>query len=449
MGKTKTHFNAHSATGIRAQKEIVRNLSDSDLLDLVQRQTLRYFWDFGHPISGMARERSAGNFGYDIDKTVTTGGTGFGIMAMIAGTERGWIKRSDLIGRLDKIVTFLERSETYHGVFPHFLNGETGETHPFDPTDDGGDLVETSFLISGLLTARQYLLKSRRKNAKALAQRIDTLWRNVEWDWHMPEGNSKLLWHWSKNHQWSRNHAIKGWNECLITYVLAASSPTHPIAADVYENCWQSGVEFKNGKTYKAHILPLGPEKGGPLFFTHYSFMGLDPRGLRDKHTDYWQQNLNHVLINREHCIDNPGQYKGYGENCWGLTASDSTKIYDAHSPTNDLGVISPTAALASFPYTPEYSMQALRYFYEHLGDKIWSDFGFVDAFNETQDWYAKSHLAIDQAPIVTMIENYRSGLLWKLFMSGAEIKNGLEKFGFQSPHLAKKSFPSIAPALK
>ena len=164
--------------------------------------------------------------------------------------------------------------------------------------------------------------------------------------------------------------------------------------------------------------------------------LGVDPRQLKDEYADYWQQNRNHVLINRKHCLLNPKNYKGYGENCWGLTASDNRTGYAAHSPTEDLGVITPTAALASFPYTPEYSMKALRHFYDDLGNKIWSPYGFTDAFNQTENWYGTSHLAIDQGPIIVMIENYRSGLLWKLFMGIEEIQQGLKKLGFESPYL-------------
>jgi hypothetical protein len=167
------------------------------------------------------------------------------------------------------------------------------------------------------------------------------------------------------------------------------------------------------------------------LFWSHYSYLGLDPRGLRDRYADYWQHNRNHTLLNRKYCIENPSKFKGYGEDCWGLTASYSVKGYAAHSPARDLGVISPTAALSSFPYTPEYSMQALKHFYYDLGDRIWGEYGFHDAFSEQKNWYPQRYLAIDQGPIIVMIENYRSGLLWKLFMSCPEVRDGLKKLGF------------------
>ena len=401
-------------------------LSDDALLDRVQRQTLRYFWDFGHPASGMARERSNPVPGYDFRDTVTTGGTGFGIMAMIAGAARGFLPRDEVRKRVARMVEFLARAERHHGVLPHFLHGGTGATIPFSPQDDGGDLVETAFLIAGLLCARQYFSDDARLGAD-----INRLWHAVEWDWHT-RGDSVLYWHWSPRHDWAMNHAIRGWNECLIAYVLAAASPTHPIAPEVYHRGWTDSPTFRNGKTYDGITLPLGPPQGGPLFFAHYSFLGLDPRGLSDRYADYWAQNRAHALINRAHCIANPHKFAGYGANCWGLTACDGDRGYNAFAPDNDHGVIAPTAALASMPYTPAESMAALRHFYEDMGERLWRDRGFADAFNDSAGWVADSHLAIDQGPIVVMIENHRSSLLWQLFMSCPEIAAGLRRLGFK-----------------
>lgn len=414
---------------------IQKNLSDSALLDVVQKQTFRYFWDFAHPVSGMARERSNKTFGYG-DEVVTTGGTGFGIMSVIVAAERKWITRDTAAKFMLKMVNFLLKAQSYHGAFPHWMDGGTGKTIPFSRKDDGADLVETSYLFQGLLCARQYF-NGDNKIEKELRNRISWMWPDIEWNW-FTQGQEVLYWHWSPNNGWAMNFPVRGFNECLIMYILAASSPNekYQVSSAVYHNGWAQSNFFKNGKVFYGIKLPLGFDYGGPLFFSQYSFLGLDPRGLKDRYADYWEQNKNHTLINREHCIRNPKQFKGYGVNCWGLTASDSYNGYSAHSPTEDLGTISPTAALSAFPYTPEFSMQALRHFYENLGNKIWSEYGFVDAFNETKNWVAESHLAIDQGPIIVMIENYRSGLLWKLFMSCAEIKMGLKKLGFESPAL-------------
>jgi hypothetical protein len=410
----------------------LRAPTDTQLLDAVQRQTLRYFWDFAHPVSGLARERSNVAYDYGLE-TVTSGGSGFGVMAIVAGVERGWIPRADAAKRLLQSVRFLAKASAYHGVFPHFLNGETGRTVPFSRKDDGGDLVETSFLMAGLLTARQYF-DGAGGEERELRDRINWLWSEVEWDWHTQGGRDVLYWHWSPNNGWAMNHEIRGWNECLITYVLAASSPRYPVKPEVYHRGWARDGALKNGKRYFDTELPLGPELGGPMFFAHYSFMGLDPRGLKDRYADYWQQNVAHTAINRAHCLANPKQCKGYGEACWGLTACDNYEGYNAHAPDNDLGVIAPTAAVASMPYAPEHSIKALRHFYGTLGDKLWTEYGFRDSFSEGRDWFAESHLAIDQGPIVVMIENHRSGLLWKLFMSCPEVQGGLRKLGFSSP---------------
>jgi hypothetical protein len=409
-----------------------KNLSDTELMELVQKQTFRYFWDFGHPISGMSRERSNVAFEYG-DEVVTIGGTGFGVMAMIVAAERKWQPRDSVSARLLKMVKFLSKADSYHGVFPHWLNGATGKTVPFSRKDDGGDLVESSFLFQGLLTARQYFDQDTQIE-KELRNRITWLWDETEWDWYTKENPNQLYWHWSPNHGWAMNFELRGYNEALITYVLAASAPRYPISPQVYHKCWAQSDHFKNGKEYYGVRLPLGFEYGGPLFFAQYSFLGLDPRGLKDSYADYWEQNVSHSLINYKHCVANPGKYKGYGAHSWGLTASDTYNGYNAHSPTNDFGTITPTAALSSFPYTPEQSMNALRHFYNDLGDQIWSEYGFTDAFNESQNWYAKSHLAIDQGPIIVMIENYRTGLLWKYFMKDPDVRNGLKKLGFQSP---------------
>lgn len=396
-------------------------ISDDDLLTLVQSQTFKYFWDFGHPSCGMARERNTSG------DVVTTGGSGFGIMAMVAAMERGFITRSDGIARLDKILGFLETCDRFHGAWPHWLNGTTGKTVPFSPTENGGDLVETSYMIQGLLTMRQYL-DSTVAVEKTEIQRINNLYQAVEFDWYT-NGEKTLYWEWSPDYGY--NLKIQGYNETLITYVTAAASPTHSISADTYTTGYANNGGIKNGNTYYGYVLPLGPPFGGPLFFTQYSFLGLDPRHLSDQYAGYWEQNVNQSLINYAWCQADPIKYPGYGPGIWGLTASDNPSGYDAQSPSNDLGVITPTAAISSIAYVPSQAMDALRTDYYFLGDRLWGAYGFYDAFDVTAGWWANSTLAIDQGPIICMIENYRTGLLWDLFMSAQEIKNGLTKLGF------------------
>lgn len=406
-------------------EEPAPQLSDEELLDLVQEQTFKYFWEFAEPQSGMARERSQEDaYGGESPYIVTTGGTGFGLASFPTAVERGWISREEAIQRLDKILDFLELVPTYHGAYSHWYLTTTAQTRSFSEYDNGGDLVETAFLVQGLLICREYFDDS------TIDSRISTIWENVEWDWYTQGGNT-LYWHWSPEFGFLMDLEIKGWNEALIVYVLAASSPTYSIPSDVYVNGWASNENIVTNRSHYGIEMPLGPSYGGPLFFSHYSFIGLDPRNLQDQYANYWQQNRAHALIHHEYAVRNPKGYEGYGENSWGLTASDNYQGYAAHSPTNDLGVITPTAALSSFPYTPEKSMKALRYFYEELGDKLWGEYGFYDAFSEEYNWYSDGYLAIDQGPIIAMIENYRTGLPWRLFMSIDQIQSGLDKLGF------------------
>ncbi|MFO7574607.1 MAG: glucoamylase family protein [Bacteroidales bacterium] len=403
-------------------------ISDNELLTLVQQQTFRYFWDYAHPVSGLARERLGSG------ETVTSGGSGFGLMAILVGIERNFITREEGFGRLSKIVNFLSNSETdrFHGAFPHWLNGSTGKIIPFSQKDNGGDLVETAFLMQGLLTVKEYF-KNGTPEEKEMCTLIDSLYQNVEWNWYRKNNENVLYWHWSPEYNWEMNHQIRGWQEALIVYILAAGSPTHPVPAEVYNNGWaRNGANpMVNNKTFYGIHLPLGYDYGGPLFFSHYSFLGLDPRNLTDQYADYWQQNIAHTLINRAYCISNPRGFAGYSEKCWGLTASDIQNGYSASSPTNDLGVIAPTAAISSIPYTPDESLDAIRFFYYTLGDKIWGDYGFKDAFNLSTLWFADSYLAIDQGPIICMIENYRTGMLWNLLMQNENVQTGLNTLGF------------------
>jgi hypothetical protein len=414
-------------------------ISDDSLLTLAEYRTFRYFWDGAEPVSGMARERYHvdGKYPQNDMNVVTTGGTGFGIMAILTGMERKFITRDEGYRRLAHITNYLRKADRFHGAFPHWLYGETGRVKPFSPKDNGADIVETAYLMQGLITVREYF-RNGNEREKILAAKIDTLWREVEWNWFTKNGKEKAIyWHWSPNLGWEMNFPIEGYNECIITYVLAASSPTHPVDPAAYHQGWARGGKIVSDKEkygYKLVLKHNGAEEfGGPLFWAHYSYLGLDPRKITDRYADYWQLNRNQTLINWEWCRRNPLNYKGYSDSCWGLSAGYSLDGYAAHAPgeQSDLGVITPSAALSSFPYTPEQSMKALKYFYYTLGDSLFGQFGFYDGFDTGKHWFPKRYLAIDQGPIVVMIENYRTSLCWDLFMAAPEIRQGLNLLGF------------------
>lgn len=414
--------------------------SDEQLLDSVQAQTFRYFWEYAEPNSGLARERfhPDGNYPQNDAHIVTTGGSGFGVMGILVGIKREFITRQQGIERLTKIVGFLEKADRFHGVWPHWLNGETGKVKPFSEKDNGGDLVESSFLMQGLLCVRQFCDQNKTEEA-ALAEKINALWQDMDWSWYTNNTNN-LYWHWSPEFDFEMNFALQGYNETLITHVLAASSPTYPTDPAVYHECWARNGGIKAGDSYLGYhrVLdhyPSDDSPVGPLFWAHYAYLGLDPRNLEDEYGNYWVLNQNHALIHYKHCVDNPNNFKGYGPDCWGLTSSYSPKNgtigYASHRPDRDNGVISPTAALSSMPYTPKETLAAIRGFYQNYGDILLGPAGFYDAFRPDDGWVAPRYLAIDQGPILVMIENYRSAMLWELFMSNPEVQNGLDRLGF------------------
>jgi hypothetical protein len=419
-------------------------MSDDELLTMMEEACFRYYWEAGaHPASGMIRENIPGD-----DRIVATGATGFGVMALIVGVDRGFITREQGLERLRRITEFLEHADRFHGAWAHFMDGATGHRIPvFGQFENGGDLVETAFLMEGLLAARQYF-----KSDGNLFGRLTKLWQTVEWDWYRrtPDGDA-LYWHWSPEYSWYINHRLTGWNETMITYLLAIASPTHGVPASLYYTGWAgqtpaavkyrqswshatAGDHYVNDHAYYGIKLDVGVDKGGPLFFAHYSFMGFDPRGIRDRFTNYFKNNIAMAKINRAWCIQNPGHYKGYGARNWGLTASDDPWGYMPHEPKlpEDNGAMTPTGALSSFPYTPEASMEALKFFYRELGDRLWGEYGVRDAFHLGENWFANIYMGLNQAPIAVMIENYRTGLVWNSFMANPEIRPMLDRIGFK-----------------
>jgi len=419
-------------------------LSDDELLTMLQKACFHYYWEGADPHSGMARENIPGD-----ERMVATGASGFGIMALIVGVDRGFITREQGVKRLTRIVDFLEHAQRYHGAWSHFMDGSTGRTMPvFGMLDNGGDLVETSFLVQGLLAARQYF-HGPGESEQSLYRRISQLWETVEWDWYRETPASDFLyWHWSPQWAFQIHHPLIGFNEVMITYLLGAASPTHSMPASLYYSGWSSqsesaiqyrkgwsgttdGDHYFNGHTYYGIKLDVGVGSGGPLFFAHYSFMGFDPHSLHDRFTkSYFDNNRNIALINRAYSIANPKHFAGYGSNAWGLTASDGPDGYVPHAPDegHDRGTLTPTGALSSFPYTPEASMAAFKHYYRDLGDRLWDIYGPRDAFNLDADWISPIYMGLNQAPIVVMIENYRTGLVWKNFMSNPEIGETLKK---------------------
>ena len=405
-------------------------LTDEALMDLIQESHFRYFWEFGHPTSGMAREGV--NMGHSLN-TVTTGGTGMGLITFIVGAERGYETRADIANRVLQILTFLEdTTPRYHGAWSHHYNGVTGTTIAFaGPEDNGGDLVETAFLVEGILTVRQYFDDPVDPVEAEIRSRATSMWEDVEWDWYRRfPGSNIIYWHWSPDFGFNLNHQVRGYNEAMMVYLLAVASPTYPMPATAYTSGWAGSSGYDNGNTFYGITQDVGPIGGGPLFFTHYSNLGFDPRYKRDSHANYFENSRNISLIHQAYAIDNPDDFVGYNAFAWGLTASFDPFGYDAHSPTNDNGTISPTAAASATPYTPDESLATLRYFYDTYGSSLLGSAGFYDAFHPGLNWFAPGYIAIDIGPVAPMIENHRTGLCWRVFMSNPEIRPMMTAIG-------------------
>jgi len=436
---------SYNESSISAEvKASTRAMSDGELLTMVQEGCFRYYWEGAHPNAGLAIEILPGD-----ENLVAVGASGHGIMALLVGVERGFITREQGVERMLKITRFLSKADRFHGAFPHFLDGRTGRVITrFGKYDDGGDLVETAFLMQGLLAARQYFSRDM-ASEREIRETITSLWRSVEWDWYRSDSGSNFLyWHWSPNYGFYLNHPLVGWNETMIVYLLAIASPTHPVPASMYHTGWAGqseravqyrrwwsrttqGDHYVNGNTYYGIELDVGEGNGAELFFTHFSFLGFDPRDKKDTYTNYFRNNRNIALISHAYAVANPGKYVGYGDNSWGRSAGINAAGGRSY-PRDDNGTITCTAALASFPYAPVESMKALKHFYRDLGERLWGNYGFQDGFNLSEDWFEDVNMGLNQAPIVVMIENYRSGLIWKLFMSNAEIKPALDGIGFR-----------------
>ncbi len=435
------NYNEAKVSGTVVAK--TRSMTDAEMLTMVQEACFRYYWDGAEKVSGLSKENIMGR-----ENMIATGASGFGIMALIVGTERNFISREQSVQRFLQITGFLENTETFHGAFSHFVDAPSGKAEPFfGENDNGGDLVETSFLIQGLLAAKAYFSKDNERE-QLIRDRINNIWQKVEWNWYKQFPGSKFLyWHWSPDKAWVINHNLIGWNETMVTYLLAIASPTHAVPASMYYTGWanqeqtgqdyrsgwggtQNGSMYTNGQTYEGIKLDVGVSNGGPLFFTQYAYLGYDPHFINDKYTNYFTNNKNIALINLKYCMRNPNNYKDYGDSCWGLTASDGPFSYSADEPVKerDLGKIAPTGAISSFPYTPEVSMKALKNYYNNYGKFLWGEYGFRDAFDLNQNWCSDIYMGLNQAPMVIMIENFRTGLIWKLFMSDKDVQNGLKK---------------------
>lgn len=404
------------------------------VLEKQQKAAFTYFYDFAEENSGLAYE------GYNHgSKAVTIGGSGFGIMSLIVGAERGWITREQAIERTVKAVRWLGKADRYKGIWSHWHSPD-GKAFPFGNQVEAGDAVETSFLITGLIAAQEYF-NGGTELEKEISDSVTSFINTIDWN-HYTNGENHLYWIWHTPNN-TYELPVKGWNEGLITYLLALGAPEgHRISKEAYTAGWQSNGGFcNNNRENYGYKLPLGQENGGPLFFAHYSFVGLNPMRMKDNYAFYWQNNVAHAMINRHYCVyEAPSNYQ-YSANMWGLTACNGigSKGYSARCPGNDDGIIAPTAVLASYPYVPFYATQVLMSMDQI--DALQGKYGIGDSYEPAIGQANNNHLAIDQGPIVVMIENYRSGLIWDLVMRSEYIQNCLKMAGIELDPVLEEGF--------
>ena len=356
-------------------------------------------------------------------------------MVILTGIERGWITRKEGAKRILTLVRYLNKAERIKGAWSHWMNIE-GQPVKFGKQIESGDLVETSFMMMGLYAAQAYLTENNSVE-KEIRKTVDSFRQTIQWSDFVHNGD--LYWLWERTNE-TFTLPLRGYNEALVTYILALGAPDkYAIDADVYKNGWQqNGKIFKPRQSHYGYPFVMGANLSGPLFLSHYSFLGMNPKAMQDKYVDYQQYGTYHAMIHRHYCMEEAPKEYQYNAFNWGLSAGSGPnqpvkKGYKPRTPKRDDGVIAPTAALSSMPYTPFYSIQMLLNLHDNY-PQLRTPGGFGDGYSLVDNWFFKGRIAIDQGPIVIMIENYRSGFLWELLANHPDIKKGMEKAGIHLP---------------
>ena len=401
--------------------------SDDEFLEYVQQTSFDYFWYLANPSNGLVPDRST------TTSPCSIAAVGFGLTAIGIGIDHGWISRTRGVARvLTTLNTFLngpQGSNTsgtigHKGWFYHFLEMNTALRSSSSELSS----IDTALLLAGILYSKQYF-DGTNTDEISIRTMADAIFSRVDWNW-MAQGTNVVSMGWFPTSGFIPNNWI-GYNEALLLYCLGLGTATNPLPASAW-NRWTSGYIWATN--YGQAFIPFPP-----LFGHQYSHCWIDFRHTADAYMNshdstYFQNSRRATLAQRAYCVANPLGRVGYSSNVWGLTACDGPAGYAAHGapPTeNDDGTIAPTAAGGSIAFAPEYSLPTLRYFYTQYRPRIWTGYGFRDAFNLGAQWYGSDELGIDQGPMVIMIENHRNQRVWRLFMRNAEIQRGLQRAGF------------------
>ncbi len=445
---------------------ILEPVAETFLDDLEQR-TFRWFWDLADPATGLVPDRAP------TPSFSSVAAVGFGLTAYTIGAERGWVTRAEAAERAAATLRFLldapqgdlAKGETgYHGLYYHFLDMKTGRRFKTIELST----IDTALLAAGVLSCQSYFVRDDALETRIRAD-ADLLYRRIEWDWAQPRPPGIAM-GWTPEegyHSWN----WRGYDESMILFILALGSPTHPVAPAA----WEEFVRTYRWGTFEGQTYV----NFSPLFGHQYSHVWIDFRGIRDrpmreKGIDYFENSRRATYSHRAYAVENPSGWRGYGPDVWGLTACDGPvdaelsiggrlRTFHTYWPrgvsliyVNDDGTIAPTAAAGSTPFAPEIVLPALLEMKRRWGDQILNRYGFVDAFNPTLTdpgvsvqhgritagvgWFDGDQLGIDQGPIVAMIENYRSELVWRTLRNNPYIVRGLRRAGFTGGWLERSA---------
>ena len=400
------------------------------MMDEQQKKIISLFYEGADPTTGMAYNNPK------YKETLTTGASGMGVMCIVAGVERGWIDRAAGAEHIAKMTRFLKKATRFEGAWSHWYY-TNGAPYPFGNQVAAGEIVETAFMMGGLLTACEYFTGNSDAE-KEIRENTQYFWETINWKKFIK--GDKLYWIWHSDKVGQNNELelqMIGWNECLLIYILGMAAPDHlKIPQSIYSTSWK-GWNFAtpSRKTY-GYLMPLGTEYGGSLFLSQYSFLGLDPRLMEDNDVYYWTQNVSHTMINRHYCIfEAPAEYN-YSELNWGLTACGgcgSNSDYKGRRPfQDDDGVIAPTASISAYPFTPFYSTQVMFNMSKNFPN-LNGEYGFSISYSPSEKSVGTDYLAMEHAPMAIMIENYRTGLIWNLLMKNEYVQKGLQLAGMKS----------------
>ncbi len=447
------------------------------LVNDLQHRSFRWFWDNARDDNGLIPDRTPYTEPFS-----SIAGMGFGLTSYAIGVERGWVTREQAAQRTLTVLRYLyslpqgdsyEDDAGYHGFFYHFLGLANGRRYARWVEVSS---VDTSLLLGGVLFAQSYYDSENRVEGE-IRDLADRLYRNVEWPW-LQERSPLISMGWVPEdgiitHDWT------GYNEAMLVYVLALGSPTHPVNPDAWTT-WTQTYDRSFGEFHGQTYLSFGPQFGHQYSHAWIDFRGIQDAWMREHDFDYFENSRRATLAQRAYAIANPMRWDGYGENIWGLTASDGPQtthqIYnllprefrhysargaglDAHF---DDGTIAPTAAAGSIPFAPEIVIPAIEAMHEKYGKSIYREYGFIDAFNPSFSWadvplktgalvdgvgwVDDNYIGIDQGAIVVMIENYRNEFVWDVMKRNPYIRRGLERAGFKGGWLDQ---PAPAPAKK